>query len=208
MGMSALDGHRVGMTHHDRDDTGVQEQDVALRDIERMLQEHGKVQQAAVCMRQVQDEEQLVAYFVPEGLGPTVSELRTHLEGRVPAHLVPVLFVSIDALPLTSAGTVDRGALPAPNPAWAAFEQKYAPPRNPVEAAIAQVWAEVLLLDRVGIHDDFLELGGDSLLGAQVVARVFERFGTQIPLESLFERGTIAELVEDFFSDARAGGNA
>ncbi len=76
----------------------------------------------------------------------------------------------------------------------------YVAPRNQVEGAIAEIWSEVLLLDRVGIHDDFLELGGDSLLGAQVVARLFERCGTQIPLESLFERGTIAELVEDFFA--------
>jgi acyl carrier protein len=77
----------------------------------------------------------------------------------------------------------------------------YAPPRTPIELLLASIWAEVLMVDRVGLHDDFLELGGDSLVGAQVVARIYEQVGTEIPLESLFQRGTIAELVEDYFSD-------
>lgn len=187
------------MTHPDHDVT-VQAPAVSLRDVERLLQEHCQVRRAVVCVRPLPGEEQVIAYFVPEGLGPTVSQLRRHLEARLPAHLVPAVFVALDGLPLTAAGTVDYDALPPPNPVWAAFERKYVAPRTAVEAAIAEIWAEALLLDRVGIHDDFLEHGGDSLVGAQVVARLFERFQIQIPLESLFERGTIAELVEDFFA--------
>jgi acyl carrier protein len=78
---------------------------------------------------------------------------------------------------------------------------RYTPPRTAVESALAEIWAEALLVDRVGLHDDFLELGGDSLVGAQLVARMYERLGIEIPLESLFQRGTIAELVEDYFGD-------
>jgi acyl carrier protein len=191
------------MARDDDDHVTIRGQRVVLGEIESILQEHAKVRQVAVCVQQVDNEERLIAYIVAEGTSPTVNQLRTYLENRVPAHLVPSVFVSLDALPLTAEGTIDRAALPAPNPVWLAVEQNYVAPRNPVEAAIAEIWAEVLLVDRVGIHDDFLELGGDSLIGTQMVARLFEQFGTEIPLESLFERGTIAELVEDFFSETR-----
>jgi acyl carrier protein len=97
----------------------------------------------------------------------------------------------------------DRQALPSPDPELSVAERGYVAPRNPVEAAIAEIWTEVLMLDRVGIHDDFLELGGDSLIGGRVVSRIFERLGREIRLESLFERGTVADLVDDYFADVR-----
>ena len=194
------------MAPSDDDQVSTRAHGVDLGEIERTLQEHSKVRQAVVCMQRVDNEDRLTAYLVPEGISPAVSQLRTYLEEHLPAHMVPSIFVSLDALPLTASGTIDHTALPPPNPVWSAVEQNYVAPRNPVEAGIAEIWAEVLLVDRVGIHDDFLELGGDSLIGAQVVARIFERFGTEIPLESLFERGTVAEIADDFFSDTRPRG--
>jgi acyl carrier protein len=173
-----------------------------LAEVERTLQDYGKVRAAVAAVQRVGDEDKLIAYIVAEGLSPTVNQLRSYLQDRVPAHMIPSVFVALDRLPLASDGSVDRAALPPPNPVWSAAEQSYVPPRNGVEAAMAQLWAEVLLLDRVGIHDDFLEIGGDSLLGTQLVAKLFEKFGTEIPLESLFEHGTIAEIAEAYFSDA------
>jgi len=120
----------------------------------------------------------------------------------VPPAMMPSVFVSLDRLPVTSDGAVDRGALPPPNPIWSAVEQHYVAPRNAVETTIAEIWAEALLVERVGIHDDFLELGGDSLIATQVVAKIWERLGTEVPFQALFERGSIAELSEEYFATA------
>lgn len=174
---------------------------IALKEIEDLLKEHGNVRDVAVALQPVGEEDKLVAYIVAEGMGPTVSQLRSYLQDRVPAYMLPSQFVSVDSLPRTGVGKVDRKALPAPEPVRPVGAEAYAEPRNTTEAAIADIWAEVLLLDRVGIYDDFLDLGGDSLIASQVVARIWESLGTEIPIEALFERGTIAAIWEQFFAD-------
>lgn len=178
----------------------------SLSEVESMLQEHADVR-AAVCVQQPDASQQVIAYVVADGIGPTPAQLRRRLEGRVSPELLPSVFVLLDALPLTPDGSVDHAALPPPNPVWAAIEQQrpaYVAPRNATETTLAEIMQEVLLVDTVGIHDDFIELGGDSLLATQTVALIYQRLNKEILLDSLFERGTIAELVEDYFSGAAA----
>jgi surfactin family lipopeptide synthetase A len=179
------------MAHHE-----TQEQ---FAEIEAALRGHTHVRQVAVAMRPRGGEDTLVAYIVAEGISPTVGQLRSFLQDRLPPHLVPSLFVALDELPLTPDGAVDLAALPPITPVvTSAEETPYTPPRNDVEAAFAAIFAEALLVERVGIHDDFLDVGGDSLIATQIVAQIWERFQIEIPLQALFERGTIAALVDEF----------
>jgi acyl carrier protein len=135
-------------------------------------------------------DKRLVAYYVgDEEAGG--EGLRRHLASRLPDYMVPAAYVRLDALPLTVNGKLDRAALPAPDAM--ADGRDYAAPRTATEAALAQIWAEVLGLDRVGVHDDFFELGGHSLLAVTVVERIC-REGMQADVRTLFEVRTVAGL--------------
>jgi acyl carrier protein len=116
------------------------------------------------------------------------------LKERLPDYMVPSAFVTLDSLPLTPGGKVDRRALPAPDPSGFRAENTYAEPRTPVEEQLAEIWEEVLGLERVGIHDDFFELGGHSLLATRVVSRVRGALRVELPLRYLFETPTVAGL--------------
>jgi acyl carrier protein len=107
--------------------------------------------------------------------------------------MVPSTFVPLDRLPLTANGKVDRRALPAPAPGRAG-EAAYHPPRTPLETAVAEIWAAVLGVERVGVHDDFFALGGHSLQAMRVVARVRGATGVELPMRALFEAHTVAGL--------------
>jgi len=142
----------------------------------------------------------LVAYLVPQAGGdsaqagpPTGGELRRFLKAKLPDYMVPSAFVFLEALPLTPNGKVDRKALPAPDSARPDLGA-YVPPRTPVEATLAQLWAEVLGVERVGIYDSFFDLGGHSLLATQLLSRIREAFGVDLPLRRLFEATTVADL--------------
>jgi amino acid adenylation domain-containing protein len=136
-------------------------------------------------------DKRLVAYFVPASKpAPAAGELQEHLRGRLPEFMVPAAFVALDSLPLGANGKVDRRRLPPPGePAAAAAPGA---PRTPVEEVTAEIWAQVLRLPAVGIHDDFFGLGGHSLLGTQVVSRMRDSFGVDVSLRSLFETPTVA----------------
>ena len=121
--------------------------------------------------------------------------------------MVPALFVFLKALPVVSNGKIDRKALPLPEPIRPKLESGYQPPGSPMEAAIAQIWSDLLGLHPVGVHDNFLDLGGDSLLAAQAAVRMCEQFGVEITPEVLFERPTIAGLAAYLAGPCPAGAN-
>jgi amino acid adenylation domain-containing protein/thioester reductase-like protein len=122
--------------------------------------------------------------------------LRTFLRGKLPEYMVPSAFVTLDGLPLSPNGKVDRKALPVPEGARPELEEAYVAPATPVEQALAELWTEVLGLERVGTQDNFFELGGHSLLATQVISRVRKTLQVELPLRALFEAPTIAALAE------------
>jgi acyl-coenzyme A synthetase/AMP-(fatty) acid ligase len=158
---------------------------------------HPALQDVAVLSRDDRDgQPELVAYVVPrERQVPNDRELRRFLQDRVPAPMIPTLFVALDALPLTSRGKLDRKALPA-TACHIPDGSTYVAPRSPLEASLAKVWADIFGLERVGVHDDFYELGGHSLLATRIVVRAAETVGFEFPLRAIFETPTVAGLAE------------
>jgi amino acid adenylation domain-containing protein/FkbM family methyltransferase len=183
-------------------------------EIEAVLREHAAVRDVAVVAREdVPGEKRLLAYVVAaDGGAGLEGELRALLSGRLPDYMVPSAFVALDALPLTSHGKLDRRALPAPGGAGAG--DGYAPPQNEAERLVAEVWQELLRLEKVGRQHNFFELGGHSLLLVQVRDRLREVFGREVPIIELFRHPTVSSLAEFLSSrgaaarDARAGRRA
>jgi acyl carrier protein len=137
----------------------------------------------------------LVAYVVPApGAQPAASALRDFLGTQLPDYMMPTAFVFLEALPLTPNGKVDRAALPAPDAATGAQDGAFVAPRTPLEQRVARIVASLLGLEQIGVDDNFFLLGGHSLLGTQVIARVADTFGVDLPLRTLFEAPTVAEL--------------
>ncbi|HEV2845900.1 MAG TPA: condensation domain-containing protein, partial [Thermoanaerobaculia bacterium] len=159
---------------------------IELGEIEAELCRHPEVAAAVVMAR----EDRLVAYVVGEA---PIEDLREDLKSRLPAYMAPSVYVRLEALPLTPNGKVDRKALPEPE-AGTAPEGLTAAPRTPGEELLAGIWCDVLRLERVGVHQDFFELGGHSLLATQVVSRVRDVFGVEMPLRWLFETPTVGGL--------------
>jgi non-ribosomal peptide synthase protein (TIGR01720 family) len=151
-----------------------------------------------------------VAYVVPRVAGggaPEPEELRRFLRDSLPEHLVPAAVVLLDELPRLANGKVDPRALPEPEPAWADMAESYVPPRDAVERALAEIWAGVLGTDRIGVHDNFFEIGGDSILSIQVVARA-NRAGLALTPDQLFQHQTVAALAAVVGTAARGRGRA
>ncbi|HEX2092453.1 MAG TPA: amino acid adenylation domain-containing protein, partial [Longimicrobiaceae bacterium] len=169
---------------------------VELGEIEVVLERHPGVREAVVVAWEGGDGDRLlVAYLVPAGAdaAPTTPELRGWLRERLPEYMVPAMFVELEAFPLTPSGKVDRRSLPAPE-AGRARTEGYVAPRTVVEERLAAIWEEVLGVESVGIHDNIFDLGGHSLRAAQIVARVREAIGVDLPMGSIFDAPTIAEL--------------
>ena len=169
---------------------------VELAEIELALSSIANVKEAAVLAVDDQSgNRRLVAYVVPREVpGPSVTSLRRALEEKLPSHMVPSAFVILEALPLLPGGKVNRLALPAPDKARPELGTPFIAPRTPEEEKLAQIWAQVLGLDRVGMDDNFLELGGDSLLATQVISRVIKAFSVDLPQRSLFSAPTVAQM--------------
>ncbi|MFZ5833576.1 MAG: amino acid adenylation domain-containing protein, partial [Planctomycetota bacterium] len=180
---------------------------IELGEIEAALLEHPSVAQCVVQLREDRpDDKRLIAYCVRSGRADwDPSVLTRHLLRRLPDYMVPSTIVSLESLPRTPNGKIDRRALPAPDDSRPELESQYVAPRTPLEEQLAGIWCEVLALDRVGIHDDFFTLGGHSLLAARVNARIFSVFGANLPLRRLFECPTIAGLAHDI--EAQHGGD-
>ncbi|AUX33971.1 uncharacterized protein SOCE836_061390 [Sorangium cellulosum] len=169
---------------------------VELGEIESVLSAHPAVGACAVLAREhAPGDKRLVAYVVPADIACAASALRDHLRATVPEYMIPAAFVWLDALPLTPSGKIDRSALPAPDGAVEAAGTSYQPPRTELERALADVWAQVLRIAKVGIHDNFFLLGGDSILALQAVGRS-KRAGLHFTVRELFQRQTVAELAQ------------
>ena len=139
----------------------------------------------------------LAAYVaLKPGAAVTASQLRQFLKGKLPDYMLPASVVVLGALPHTASGKIDRRALPAPSENRQERQRSYAPPRTATEEQLAQLWSDVLGTETVGIHDDFFELGGQSLLAMRLVSRVRERFRVELPLKDLFQASTVAGLSE------------
>ena len=124
-----------------------------------------------------------------------IPQLRQHLEQKLPIYMVPSAFVVLETLPLTANGKVDRRALRAPDASRVNLTGVDIEPRSPLEVTLARLWSELLGVSRVGIHDNFFALGGHSLLATQLTSRIRDEFSVELPLQSLFEAPTIAQLV-------------
>ncbi|WP_425451532.1 AMP-binding enzyme [Sphaerisporangium album] len=165
-------------------------------EIEAALTRHPAVREAVVVVgRDEAGEPRLVAYWVAAGGEPPgPSALRGHLRRTLPEYMLPSLYVPLDRLPLTANGKVDRAALPAPGAARPDLDVAFAAPAKPMEKALADIWAEALPVDQVGLDDDFFELGGQSMLAAQVVIAARERLGVPASLRLLFDGPTVREF--------------
>ena len=140
-------------------------------------------------------DRRLVAYVVPApGAAPRPSDLRERLGGRLPEYMMPSVFVALDALPLTPNGKIDRDALPAPDGAAVLRDVALLAPRTPVEERLAAIVATLLDVAEIGVGDNFFLLGGHSLLGTQLIARVRDTFGVELPLRAVFDHPTVEAL--------------
>ncbi|MEZ0372951.1 MAG: amino acid adenylation domain-containing protein, partial [Candidatus Sericytochromatia bacterium] len=171
---------------------------IELGEIETLLSQHPAVQDVVVIAREDRPgDRRLVAYLVAPAR-PRLGELRVHLKSRLPEYMVPAAFVFLDKIPLTHNQKIDRRALPAPeaNPEQTRLQADtdYIAPSSPQETALCELFAQVLKIDRVGVHDKFFDLGGHSLLATRLVSLIRERLRVELPLRSLFEAPTPAEL--------------
>ncbi|MGI0483862.1 amino acid adenylation domain-containing protein [Pantanalinema rosaneae CENA516] len=170
---------------------------IELGEIEAVLSRYPMLKQGVVTVREdTPGDQRLVAYFTTKGDAiPTPSAMRQFLKEQLPDYMVPATFVKLDALPLTPNGKVDRRALPAPDPALVADpSENFVAPRDEMERQLVEIWQEVLQVQPIGIHDNFFELGGHSLSAVRAWAKVEEVFGKNLPITTLLQSPTIAEL--------------
>ncbi|MEG5160081.1 amino acid adenylation domain-containing protein [Microcoleus sp. AT3-A2] len=183
---------------------------IELGEIEAGLSHHPSVREAAVLLQENEPGNQrLVAYIVSQSKpsiqdSQLIESLRSFLKEKLPEYMIPSAFVVLKALPLTPNGKIDRQALPAPSIA-ANFTDTFVGPRTPGEEILAEIWSQLLNLQKVGIHDNFFDLGGHSLLITQLLAKVRESFQVELPLRVLFEAPTVAGLAEKI--EIQQGGN-
>jgi acyl carrier protein len=170
---------------------------IELGEIERVLMQHGAVREAVVIAREEKlSDKQLVAYIVTDvvEIDTFIEELTESLKQHLPAYMIPSSFMPLVQLPLTANGKVDRAALPAPDEHRR--EQLYVAPRTETEILIAEVFAEVLEQEKVGLHDSFFDAGGHSLLAIQLIGRIRKAFSIDLPLKFFFENPTVQGVAE------------
>ena len=193
---------------------------IELGEIEAVLAQHPQIQQAIVTLRTDIPDPQLIAYMIPAQpemrsqesevrsqksevsnpefrtrtpIAPSPTDLRTFLQARLPDFMIPSAFVQLNSFPLTANGKLDRRALPTPD---RLTHRTPIASRNPTEAIVAAIWQEVLQVENLGVEDNFFELGGNSLLATRITSRLRTAFQLDLPLRSLFEKPTIAELAQ------------
>ena len=171
---------------------------IELGEIEAVLRQHSAVQETVVVVREDNPNDKcLVAYLVIENSHETqelVGQIRSFLKEKLPQYMIPSAFVLLEELPLVPSGKIDRKALPQPDSSRFKPEETFVAPRSPLEEATAEIWSQVLNIKQIGIHDNFFDLGGHSLTATQLVSRLRDVFQVELPLRSIFESPTIAEL--------------
>ncbi len=197
----------VGRTDHQVKIRGFR---IESGEVEAALREHPGVADAVVLAREAQHgQAQLVGYVVPaSGAAPTAGELRAFLKEKLPDYMLPSAFVSLDKLPLTSTGKLDRAALPALDPVAADGATAYVAPRNAAEETLAGLWADVLACERIGVHDNFFERGGHSLIALDLVDRMANAFHVELSVRDLFDAPTVAEMGQTIERVLRDGPSA
>ncbi|WP_442941022.1 amino acid adenylation domain-containing protein [Nostoc sp.] len=162
-------------------------------EIETLLNQHLEIQTTVAIVREdTPGDKRLVAYVIPhENCVPTISQLRQFLKAKLPLYMVPAIVI-LDSLPLTPNGKVDRRALQAPTDTSDA--DKFVAPRSQVELQLTQIWSRILKVDKVGVRDNFFDLGGHSLLTPYLMAQIKKQFGKDIAIASLYQNPTIEQL--------------
>jgi acyl carrier protein len=169
-----------------------------LGEIETALQQHPAIREAVVLVREDEPgNKRLVAYLVSvQEAAPTIGELHSFLRQKLPGYMAPAAYVWLESLPMTPNGKIDRRALPAPDKTRPELGTEYLTPRNKIEQALAEVWQKVLGIERVGVHDNFFDLGGHSLMLAKAHSQMQEVLDLELPMIELFKYPTISALAE------------
>jgi amino acid adenylation domain-containing protein len=169
---------------------------IELSEIESALEYHPGVGKVAVLGREDRSgDKRLIAYVVPkQEPAPTSNELRGFLKQRLPDYMVPFAFIFLNELPLSPSGKVDRTGLPEVNQSRPDLENDYVAPRSPVEKVLAEIWLEILNLEKVGVHDNFFDLGGHSVLAVRLAAEVERKFRRSISAATPFQAPTISHM--------------
>ncbi|GFE67460.1 non-ribosomal peptide synthetase [Chroococcus sp. FPU101] len=164
---------------------------IELGEIESILNQHPDIEKSIVIAREDdENEKRLVAYLISE----KSPDLRNYLKDKLPHYMIPALFISLDAFPLTPNGKIDIRSLPIPNSI--SSENLVVTPCTPTEEILLSIWQNILNLEQISIHDNFFALGGHSLLATKVISQIRQHFSIEIPLRFLFEASTIAELAK------------
>jgi acyl-coenzyme A synthetase/AMP-(fatty) acid ligase len=178
---------------------------IELGEIEGALSQHPAIKECAVVVQEGNvQEKRLIAFYVIKQNTTSVpaEELRIFLRRRLPDYMVPFAFVSLDGLPYTSSGKLDRRSLPSLEEVLN-LEKEYAPPRDEIERQLTQLWVELLEVSPIGINNDFFQIGGHSLLAARMIARMESIFSRRLDLGALSHATTIAELAEVWRGEGR-----
>jgi len=165
-------------------------------EVEAALRECRGVQECVVMGVGQGGEKRLVGYVKVAGAEVSGVEVKRELSEKVPDYMVPSVIVVVEEMVLNASGKIDRGALPAPDPLGTELNEMFVSPRTPIEQTLADIWAEVLRVEQVGIFDNFFDLGGHSLLATQILSRVRNACQVKLPLASFFEAPTVAKLAQ------------
>ncbi|HEX8088364.1 MAG TPA: phosphopantetheine-binding protein, partial [Blastocatellia bacterium] len=169
---------------------------IEVGEIEEWIRRSGAAREVVVVAREDRPgDKRLVAYVVADpGETLLADQLRGFLKDRLPDFMIPSAFVALEQMPLTPNGKINRKALPVPDQTQLRSQTPFASPRSPLEELLAGVWADVLGVERVGVHDDFFEMGGQSILATQLISKIQQILPIELPLRTIFEAPTVAQL--------------
>ncbi|PZO38888.1 MAG: non-ribosomal peptide synthetase [Pseudanabaena frigida] len=174
---------------------------IELGEIETILKQHPDVRETVIIVREdIPDDKRLVAYIVPQCISQEeqikTHDLRSFLQQHLPNYMIPNAFVFLESLPLNPNGKINRRALDFLTSSGISLDREFTPPSNSIERVLANIWSDILDVPQVGIHDNFFDLGGHSLLSVRLVSEIEKAFDYQFPLKSLFQINTIAEIAK------------